>query len=290
MRYAMLLKPHPNVRYRQSLQKLALIELECILDAWNVACERPRVEYLANEPCIVFDAQELEAAAWEAVSGHSAICLAARLREDGTLQPLRRNPPGWMPEDLPHVLKYKGKTNADFTYLMLHCARSASAFAREPGSLSVLDPMCGKGTTLMCALCENYNAIGVDMDAKALREAEDYLARSLKLHRVKHRRTSGALTLPWGGSARWSEYALAPDAQTMRASPLSPSPDSWGRGRTGGAGPSPKLSLGDMRPALWRAARAQGRRHGFLAEQACRARFARLRTRAQKGRSRGVCV
>ena len=221
MRYAMLLKPHPNVRYRQSLQKLALIELECILNAWNVDCERPRMEYLANEPFIVFDAQELEAAAWEAVSGHSAICLAARLREDGTLQPLRRNPPGWMPEDLPHVLKYKGKTNADFTYLMLHCARSASAFAREPGSLSVLDPMCGKGTTLMCALCENYNAIGVDMDAKALREAEDYLARSLKLHRVKHRRTSGALTLPWGGSARWSEYALAPDAQTMRASPLS---------------------------------------------------------------------
>jgi len=32
----MLLKPHPNVRYRQSLQKLALIELECILDAWHV--------------------------------------------------------------------------------------------------------------------------------------------------------------------------------------------------------------------------------------------------------------
>ena len=221
MRYAMLLKPHPNVRYRQSLQKLALIELECILDAWHVTCDRPRMEYLANEPFLVFEAQELNEAAWAAISRHSAICLAAQLRDDGALQPVARACSGWLPEDLPHVLKYKGKTNADFTYLMLHCARAASAFAHEPGPLRILDPMCGKGTTLMCALCENCDAVGVDTDAKAIREAESYLERSLKLHRIKHRRASGALTLPDGKSARWSEYALAPDAQIMRTSPLS---------------------------------------------------------------------
>lgn len=220
MRYAMLLKPHPNVRYRQSLQKLALIELECILNAWNVDCEQPRVENLANEPFLVFEAQGMEEAAWRAVSAHSAICLAARLRDDGALLPIRRIPTGWMPDDLPHVLKYKGKTNADFTYLMLHCARAASAFAREEGTLRVLDPMCGKGTTLMCAVCENCEAVGVDTDAKAIREAENYLERSLKLHRVKHRHTTGALTLPGSASARWSEYALAPDAQAMREKPL----------------------------------------------------------------------
>ena len=83
MRYAMLLKPHPNVRYRQSLQKLALIELECILDAWHVTCDRPRMAYLANEPFLVFEAQELNEAAWAAISRHSAICLAAQLRDDG---------------------------------------------------------------------------------------------------------------------------------------------------------------------------------------------------------------
>lgn len=62
--------------------------------------------------------------------------------------------------------------------------------------MRILDPMCGKGTTLMCALCENCDAVGVDTDAKAIREAESYLERSLKLHRIKHRRASGALTLP----------------------------------------------------------------------------------------------
>ena len=220
MRYAMLLKPHPNVRYRQSLQKLALIELECILEAWKVVYERPRVEYLEGEPFLMFDAQALDEAAWRAVSRHSAVCLAAKLQQDGALQPMPRIPAGWMPDDLPQVLKYKGKTNADFTYMMLHCAMAASDFARDSGPLRVLDPMCGKGTTLMCAVCEGCDAIGVDTDAKAIHEAESYLERSLKLHRIKHKHSSGALTLPGGGSAKWSEYALAPDAQTMRASPL----------------------------------------------------------------------
>ena len=226
MRYAMLLKPHPNVRYRQSLQKLALIELECILNAWNVDCEQPRVENLANEPFLVFEAQEMEEAAWRAVSAHSTICLATRLRDDGALQPIRRIPTGWMPDDLPHVLKYKGKTNADFTYLMLHCARAASAFAREEGPLRVLDPMCGKGTTLMCAVCENCEAVGVDTDAKAIREAESYLERSLKLHRVKHRHTTGS-------RRKRQVERICPCAGRAEHARKSPylAHDSWGCGR-----------------------------------------------------------
>ncbi len=133
------------------------------------------------------------------------------------LRPLARPIPGALPDELPHVLKYKGKTNADFTYMMLHCAKATSAFARAQHPLCVLDPMCGKGTTLLCALCEDHNALGVECDAKALRELEGYLERALKLHRIKHKRTGGALTLPKGESAKWTEYAIAPDAQRMKA-------------------------------------------------------------------------
>lgn len=219
MRYALLLKPHPNIRYRQSLQKLALIELECTLEAWGIQDAEPEMELLAGEPFLTFAAHKMGEAAWRAVSGHSAICLAAERREDGALQPIRRPPSGRLPDDLPQVLKYKGKTNADFTYMMLHCARAASDFARSPEPLRVLDPMCGKATTLLCALCEDNDAVGVDMDAKALREAESYLERSLKHHRIKHRKSSGSLTMPRGGSAGWSEYAIAPDAKVLKEDP-----------------------------------------------------------------------
>ena len=79
MLYALLLKPHANVRYRQSLQKLALIELQCILDAWGIENANPEVRALAGEPFLVFEAGEIPGDAWSQLSGHSGICFADRL-------------------------------------------------------------------------------------------------------------------------------------------------------------------------------------------------------------------
>ena len=216
MRYAMLLKPHPNARYRQSLEKLALLELESMLAAWNVPHTEPRVEAIAGEPFLTFESDELEGEVWRALARHSAICMAARLLEGGLLKPIFREQGGFLPDDLPQVLKYKGKTNVDFTYMLLHCAQAASAFACVRDPLCVLDPMCGKATTLFCALCEGHNGVGVDVDGKDLLEAQGYFERSLRLHGVKHKRKNGSQTLSGGGSAQWVEYSVAPDAQAMR--------------------------------------------------------------------------
>lgn len=140
----------------------------------------------------------------------------AQLLEGDLLKPIFREQAGFLPDDLPQVLKYKGKTNADFTYMLLHCAQDASAFARAREPLCVLDPMCGKATTLFCALCEGNNGVGVDVDRKGLLEAQGYFERSLRLHGVKHKRKEGSQTLSGGGSAQWVEYSVAPDAQAMR--------------------------------------------------------------------------
>lgn len=214
--YALLLKPHANVRYRQSLQKLARIELECLLNAWGIPSSTPEIREIAGEPFLVFPAEEIPEEAWRAISRHSSICLAAALTEEGALIPIPRHTSSVLPDELPQVLKYKGKTNADFTYMMLHCAKAASAFARNEGRLTVLDPMCGRGTTLFCALCEGWDAWGVETDAKALTEAEQYLERSLKWHRLKHKRTISSRTLSGGGNARMTEFTLAADAQAMK--------------------------------------------------------------------------
>ena len=215
MRYAMLLKPHANVRYRQSLQKLALIELRCLLQPLGLGDVEPVIEQVAGESFIVFEAGEMSPQAWAMVSQHSSVCFAALWREDGAMLPLQRASVSYLPDDLPQVLKYKGKTNADFTYLMLHCAKAASAFAMETAPLHVLDPMCGKATTLFCALCEGHHAVGVDVDAKALQETDSYFERSLKLHRLKHKRTPNALTVG-DGSVKAVDYAVAPPSQDLR--------------------------------------------------------------------------
>lgn len=216
MLYALLLKPHANVRYRQSLQKLSRIELECMLNAWDIQASVLEMREIAGEPFLVFSADDMSKEAWRAISRHSSICLAASLTEEGALIPIPRHTESVLPDELPQVLKYKGKTNADFTYMMLHCAKAASAFARDDGRLTVLDPMCGKGTTLFCALCEGWDALGVETDAKSLSEAEQYLERSLKWHRLKHKRTISSRTLSGGGNAKMTEFTLAADTQAMK--------------------------------------------------------------------------
>lgn len=187
-----------------------------MLQAWGLEDAAVSVQEMAGEPFLTFETQRMTGEAWRELSRHSSVCLAAQVGEDGSLVPLERFVRGVMPDELPHVLKYKGKTNADFTYLMLHCAKAASAFAQTDAPLRVLDPMCGKATTLFCAVCEGHHAVGIETDIKALREADTYYARFLKLHRLKHRRTEQSRTLRKGGSAPCVCYEAGADAQAMK--------------------------------------------------------------------------
>lgn len=214
MRYAMLIKPTANVRYQQSLQKLALIELECQLKAWGID-SIPEIMNIQDEPFITFETDEMTEKAWDEISRHSSVCFTAEIQGD-LLMPLKRNHRYYVTEDLPQVLKYKGKTNADFTLMMLHCAKAASAFARETEPLCVLDPLCGKATTLFCALQEGNHAMGVELDTKAIAETDTYFSRFLKMHYWKHKREMNALTIPHGKSARVISYTLAQNADEMR--------------------------------------------------------------------------
>jgi len=216
VRYALLLKPHANVRYRQSLQKLAVIELQCMLQAWGMEDALPCFEPLHGEPFLVFDTEKMTPEAWREISRHSAVCFAAEVMENGLMRPLERSVQSVLPDDLPHVLKYKGKTNADFTSMMLHCAKAASDFAHAQEPLRVLDPMCGKATTLFCAMCEGNDAVGIETDMKSMQEAAAYYERFLKLHKLKHKRSESSHTLRSGGSARCLAFEAAQDAQAAK--------------------------------------------------------------------------
>lgn len=207
MFYAMLLKPHANIRYQQSLLTLAMTELRCALKAWEVSAESELVS-LGGKNWLTFESEPLSAEAWRDISSNAGCCMAAE-RNGEWLRPLEGGVSPYYPEELPQLLKYKGKTNADFTQMLIHCAKYASSFAKSSEPMQVLDPMCGKGTTLFCALVEGHNALGSDVDTKALNEADTYFARSLKLHRFKHKREEMSLTMPKGKSVRAVQYSLS---------------------------------------------------------------------------------
>ena len=214
MRYALLLKSHANVRYMQSLEKLALAELSCILQAW-VPSASPVIETIAETRFLTFEAENVSDLAWAAISRHSSISFAACMEGD-LLRPMPLVRPMYLPSDLAEVLKYKGKTNADFTAMALHCAHSTSDFSQLGEPLTVLDPFCGRGTTLFCALQEGHHAIGVDLDTKALTEADTYFARYAKYHKIKHRREASSLTISATQSAKEIRYLLANTPENYR--------------------------------------------------------------------------
>jgi hypothetical protein len=207
MEYAFLLWPHANTRYLDSLRKLAHQELQCMLGAVNIPAKTAWQE-LGGAPWLVVSCPPLSAPALRLISGHSSFYMAATI-ENGLLRPLSIKEKDYLPSDLAEVLKYKGKTNAAFTRLMLNCALCASAFALSGEPLHIVDPLCGKATSLFCALQRGYHAAGVDIDSRDLQEAGDYFGRYLQMHRIKHQQKRGGITLPGGKNAVFTSWEFS---------------------------------------------------------------------------------
>lgn len=213
MLYAYQLRAHPNARYQQSMLSLSQKELACMLDACGIsAAIQPRI--LGGAPFLCFDAPSLTSAQQAFLSGLSCLYMTAALR-DGLLQPLDRPPfPSFLSPDMPEVLKYKGKTNADFTQLMINLALSAGGQWNAPAP-RILDPLCGRGTTLYCALIRGMQAVGIESDKKSLQEGLTYARKWLQYHRVKHEANARSLTLKDGKSAPSTEIRMTQDGQTL---------------------------------------------------------------------------
>ena len=217
MQYAFLLRPHANARYASSLEKLALLELRCMLDALRLSSHRTCMREIGAVPFLVLECEAaLTEAQWLVLSQHSGVCFAARV-EGELLRPLPLRHGVYLPDDLSQVLKYKGKTNTEFTRMMINCALCASDGWFAPAPLTVLDPVAGRGTTLFCALERGMNAVGVEVDAKAVTETEQYLSRYLEYHRLKHRKGSTSQTLRDGKSLRCLSVELADTAEHYKA-------------------------------------------------------------------------
>jgi len=192
------LTPHANIRYRDAQVKLGQAELACLLKSLGISAE--------VAPCTIggvsflrFEADELTDAQLSALSMHSAalmICEQQGVSDVSILlRPIEKVSHDYLTADLAEVLKYKGKTSAVFTHMMINCAWAASDFFGQAEPITVLDPMCGKGTTCFVALQQGMNAIGVDIDNRDLKECADYFERYLQYHRMKHKLDQSSRTV-----------------------------------------------------------------------------------------------
>lgn len=112
---------------------------------------------------------------------------------DGVLRPVTVTPLAKADSDLLTIQKYAGKTNESFTKLLLNVTLLAAAdpFSDRPKYL--LDPLCGRGTTLNQAIMYGLHATGLDVDAKDFEAYEAFIKTWLRNKRVKHTADSGQL-------------------------------------------------------------------------------------------------
>jgi len=102
------------------------------------------------------------------------------------------------------IQRYKGKTNEQFTKLLCNVTLSVSAHARDwPGRrLRILDPVCGRGTSLNQGLVYGFDVDGIDNPAStvtALHNLGDkaicYIEVGSAANRADVRSTSGDVRL-----------------------------------------------------------------------------------------------
>ncbi|YAL82235.1 TRM11 family SAM-dependent methyltransferase [Dermacoccaceae bacterium W4C1] len=194
--YLLLLAPSTNRVFAADAPRLVAAELTDLLDALTDQAIQIEATEVAGVPYLRLDAEsELEEKCVRAVSAASGVFAAYALIDEHLLSPLHLPQRSAYPDDLLTIQKYPGKTNEQWTRLLLNVTAAAT---RRPErlidqTLTVLDPMCGRGTTLNIALAAGLDVTGIDIDKRDFEHYERFLKTWMRNHRFKHIADVGAL-------------------------------------------------------------------------------------------------
>jgi len=195
VRFALLVAPAANRVYAKQASALTIAELGAVNErALGSALSDVREEVFGSVDYVTFvlaEGTELSEPARSWLSNLSAAFALFALEPDGKLMPLSLERWDQLDSDLLTIQKYAGKTNEVFTKLLLNVTLAASDFSGQRRALSLLDPLCGRGTTLNQALSYGFHATGVEHDKKDYEAYSAFIQRWVKDKRLKHSAVSG---------------------------------------------------------------------------------------------------
>ena len=185
--YALLVSPSANRVYARTAPELTLGELG-VLDETVLGGRLGVAEHteIAGVPYVTFAGDLTDDDLRHLANVSTAFALFELT--DELLRPVTLHRSDCLDDDLLTILKYQGKTNELFTKLLMNVTAASSASGRRMLSdrLRVLDPMCGRGTTLNQALMYGWHAVGIDLDERDFDAYAAFLPRWLKDKRLKH--------------------------------------------------------------------------------------------------------
>ncbi|SFJ78550.1 TRM11 family methyltransferase [Cellulomonas sp. KH9] len=221
--YAILVQPSANRVYSRNAARLTRNELlaldELLLDGRLRALGGPVERTMGGVPYLVVPVADPEPEDLRVLANLSSLFALFELRDDGALVPLDVERLDRYDDDLLTILKYVGKTNEQLTRLLLNLTAAAATTREEllGSRLRVLDPMCGRGTTLNQALMYGWDAYGVDVDRRDVEAYTAFATRWLQDKRLKHRSASTRLRIAGKTLGRRTTFTLAADKDLFRA-------------------------------------------------------------------------
>ena len=193
--YLLLLRPAPNRVYGKDAGALNTAELSVLDDgALGGALRAIGPAVVAGVEYVRFETgADLTADQVGLLSNLSSAFALFRAGDEGSLEsialrPVALSPVAHLDDDLLTILRYKGKTNEQFTKLLTNVTLAASSHASDwPGRrLRILDPVCGRGTTLNQGLVYGFDVDGIEIDRVAYDAYRTFLVTWLKDKRFKH--------------------------------------------------------------------------------------------------------
>lgn len=221
-RYVFLVLPSFNRVYADASPALARAELEVFSQSalggriGGIGSIR-----IAGVPYVSFDCDDVSAHDAALLGNLSSLYALFRATED-VLRPVEPRRLDRYDDDLITILKYPGKTNEQFTKLLLNVTLLSSGFAADmlTRRFSVLDPLCGRGTTLNQALMYGFDGYGVDIDKRDVETYATFIQRWLKDKRLKHRAEFGPVRRDRRVVGRRLQVSFAATKEEYRAGDL----------------------------------------------------------------------
>jgi hypothetical protein len=224
--YALLLRPAANRLYSKGAAALNTAELS-VLDerGLNGALLAVAPTVIGGVEYVRFDTRDVLSADDVAhLSNLSSAFALFRIADDTSLVPVALTPVTLTPvahldDDLLTIQRYKGKTNEQFTKLLFNVTLSVSAHARDwPGRrLRILDPVCGRGTSLNQGLVYGFDVDGIEIDRTAYDAYRTFLVTWLKDKRFKHQVHTMPLRRDGKIAGRRMEVVFARDKDEYKA-------------------------------------------------------------------------
>ena len=176
-RYALLISPRADAAYFAQAQEVACAELAAHLPIAEI-----ETRSYGDMRFLILDSKVIHLTTLLRLSFVQGVFELI----DDHLTPINQTADFALHPDFIWGEKYRGKTNETLTQLLINLC-----LAEHPLAQTLVDPMCGRATTLLWGMRYGLKTAGIEQDPQAMIDIQRGLKKWTKLHRTKHKLDQG---------------------------------------------------------------------------------------------------